>query len=44
MEKFPGTPCKCGRCKGNKEPLMPGDPDRHDMAAGDKAIIAVNVK
>lgn len=41
MEQWPGRPCGCGRCKGERPPLMPGDPDRHDMAAGDRATYLV---
>jgi hypothetical protein len=41
METFPGKPCECGICKGEKEPLFPGDPDRHDAAAGDKVVYIV---
>jgi hypothetical protein len=41
MEKWPGTPCKCGICKGERKPLMPGSPSRHDMAAGDLVLVAV---
>jgi hypothetical protein len=41
MEQYPGTPCQCGVCKGERAPLLPGDPDRHDAGAGDNVTIAI---
>lgn len=41
MERYPGVPCNCGVCKGEREPLLPGDPDRHDAGAGDNVTYIV---